>query len=66
MDYQRIAKAYNETPVGHSVVIPRVKNVTLFKAALYRRGLTDDDFEAGNRRRECWITRLTEKPAADI
>ena len=60
LDYAKIAKNYNSLAIGGAVVMDKVYNITSFKAALARRGVTVNvDFQAYNVRGETLVKRLT-------
>lgn len=61
VDYDELASAYNLQQVGGTLRIGKVTNVTNFKKALHRRGLSPGDYEAYQRGRHCFLKRLSEK-----
>lgn len=61
IDYGDIARRYNELEKGCALRIPRVYNITHFRAALERRGLLHRaDFKASVKGRQCIIKKLSD------
>ncbi|MBC7198169.1 MAG: hypothetical protein H5U32_02860 [Pseudomonas balearica] len=60
IDYSALAEHYNALEVGKTLKLDQVYNITLFRQALVRRGLGDEDVEVYQRKGNCFITRKTE------
>lgn len=59
-DYQAIAKAYNEMPVGKALKMPMVYNITLFRKTISRYGIKEVDANIFQRGKACFIERKSE------
>lgn len=61
IDYNKLADYYNSAEVEGAVEMDEVYNITLFKKALERRGLTlDEDFSAFNKDGKTFVKRLSQ------
>ena len=60
IDYDELARLYNQAQVKGGVELDRVYNITLFKRALTRWGLKEgEDFTAENRGKVTLVVRLS-------
>lgn len=61
IDYRDIAERYNDLARGQVLRLPRVYNITHFRRALERRGLTHRiDFKVSHQGSNCVIKRLSD------
>jgi hypothetical protein len=61
LDYDEIATLYNTIAIGQAVKIKKVYNVTLFRQAIERRGLSSADVHI-YQRGSCYIERKSDTP----
>lgn len=58
IDYRKIAEAFNELPVGRTLRLDPVYNITVFRRTLERRA-PSGSFEVFQRRGNCFLKRVT-------
>ncbi len=62
IDYAEVAKSYNRIQPLQALRMGQVYNISLFKAALVRRGVTHGtDFKAFNKKGHTYVQRVSEK-----
>ena len=59
IDYQAIAREYNQLRIGGRLIRKSVYNITLFKQILARRGLTSSDVRVFQAAGSCYMERVT-------